>query len=129
MKFDPLNDAIVNIKNHEHKGKTQCTITPKSKLITEVLRVFQENDFIKEFEEIEDNKGGTLKVILNHKINDCGVVKPRYPVKHDEYTDWEKQYLPSRGFGVLVVSTPNGVMSHAQAIKEETGGRLIAYVY
>jgi small subunit ribosomal protein S8 len=57
------------------------------------------------------------------------VVKPRYSVKSDNYEKFEKRYLPAKEFGVLVVSTPKGMMSHNDARKNKLGGRLIAYCY
>ena len=129
MRHDPLNDAIVSIKNHERKGKRQVSVTPSSRLLVEVLKVFQAEGFIDGFDVVDSPHGGDVTIHLTQRINDCGVIKPRYPVKADEYAQWEKQYLPARGFGVIVVTTPHGVMSHVKAEKENIGGRLIGYVY
>jgi len=38
-------------------------------------------------------------------------------------------YLPSRNFGALILSTPEGVMTHREAKKRGTGGILLTYVY
>jgi small subunit ribosomal protein S8 len=129
MMHDLINDAIVNIKNHERLGKSQCVVRPTSKLLIEILRIFQREGYIGEFELMEDKRGGQIRIKLVRKINDCGVIKPRFPVKHDEFPMWEKRYLPARDFGILVVTTPNGVMSHKEAKENMTGGRLLAYVY
>ena len=42
---------------------------------------------------------------------------------------WEKIYLPSRDFGFLIMSTPKGIMTHLDAKENNTGGRLLAYIY
>jgi small subunit ribosomal protein S8 len=42
---------------------------------------------------------------------------------------WEERYLPSRDVGVLIVSTPKGVVSHVDARTAKSGGRLLAYVF
>ncbi|MFB6198338.1 MAG: 30S ribosomal protein S8, partial [Halobacteriaceae archaeon] len=42
---------------------------------------------------------------------------------------WEKQYLPARDYGALVVTTSQGVMSHYEAREQGVGGQVIAYVY
>ena len=42
---------------------------------------------------------------------------------------WEKRFLPSRNLGVVILSTPQGVMDHNQAKEENVGGVLLAYVY
>jgi len=129
MRHDPLNDAIASIKNAERIGDSECVVRPKSKLLVSVLRILQEKGYIGEFEVSEDRRGGSVRVRLVKHINDCGVIKPRFPVKNDEFVKWEKRYLPSRGFGLLVVSTPKGVMSHDEAKEKGFGGRLVAYAY
>jgi len=129
MMHDLINDAIVNIKNHERIGKRECIVKPVSKLLIDILRIFQREGYIGEFELEEDGRGNNIKINLIHRINDCGVIKPRYPVKHNEFTKWEQRFLPARDFGVLIVSTSKGVMSHREAKEKGLGGRLLAYVY
>ena len=63
------------------------------------------------------------------RINKCGSIKPRFPVKVNDFEDWEKKFLPSRNVGILVVSTSKGVIAHKEAGDKNVGGRLIAYVY
>lgn len=129
MLLDPLANALSKIQNHELARKREVDIAPASKLIDEILRIMREEDFIEKFEFIDDGKAGKFKVMLKGKINGCGVIKPRYSTKHDEYEQWEKRYLPAAGFGILVVSTPQGAMTHKKAMELGLGGRLLAYVY
>lgn len=126
---DLLNDAISNIRNSERIGEGVCTVKPASKLLLEVLKVFQKEGYIGEIEVSNQPAGGTIRVTLKKQINDCGVIKPRFAVKNDDFTRWEKRFLPSRDFGVLVMSTPKGVMDHKTAKGNGLGGRLLAYVY
>ncbi|MFH1404362.1 MAG: 30S ribosomal protein S8 [Candidatus Altiarchaeota archaeon] len=129
MKHDPLNDSISMLKQYERLGRSECVLKPTSKILINVLQVFQKAGYINEFEVEDNEQGGYVRVRLIKNINDCGVIKPRFPVKNREFIKWEKRYLPSRGFGVIVVSTPQGVMSHSDAKEKGLGGRLIAYVY
>ncbi len=126
---DIINDTIVNLKNHERKGKSQCTIKPVSKLLIDVLGVFQKEGYIGQFEVSEDKTGGSVRVNLVKRINECGIIKPRYSVSHTEFDTLEKRFLPAKDFGTIVVTTPKGVMSHKDAKKKNLGGKLIAYVY
>ncbi|OYT25948.1 MAG: 50S ribosomal protein L6 [Candidatus Altiarchaeales archaeon ex4484_96] len=77
---DLLNDAIINIKNRERVGKKQCIVKPVSRLLIDILRIFQKEGYIGEFELEEDGRGNNIKIKLIHRINDCGVIKPRYPI-------------------------------------------------
>ena len=129
MLLDPLANALSRVQNCERARKLEVTVNPASKLIGEVLRVIKEGGYVGEFELLEDGKGGKFKIRLLGKINRCGVVKPRHPVGRDEYERWEKRYLPASGFGILVVSTNQGVMAHSEAKARGLGGRLLAYVF
>lgn len=126
---DPVADALCSINNSESVGKREVTINIASKLIGNILRVMQKQGYIGEFEYIDDGRAGKFRVQLLGRINKCGVIKPRFPVKHKNFEEVEKQYLPAQEFGVLIVSTPYGVISHNEAKVQKTGGRLIAYVY
>ena len=79
MRHDTLADVMSAIKNAERIGKKEC-ITPASNLVREVLKVMQEKGYIGTFEFIDDGKSGKFRIELKNKINDCGVIKPRYPV-------------------------------------------------
>jgi len=107
----------------------ECSIKPASKLIGNVLGVMKEGGYIEEFEYIEDGKGGVFKVKLRGRINNCNAIKPRFFVRVREYEKWEKRFLPARDFGMLIVTTSKGVMSHNKAIEAGLGGQLLAFVY
>lgn len=129
MQHDPLADALSAIKNAEHKGKQKCIIKPASKLIGNVLDVMKEEGYIGSYEFRDDHRAGIYEVELIGAINDCGAIKPRFPVKRDEMEKWEKRYLPARDFGVLILTTNRGVMSNKKAKEMGIGGKLLAYVY
>jgi small subunit ribosomal protein S8 len=129
MKKDIINDALVAIKNAEAVGKQEVLVKPTSKLAEGVLKIMQKSGYIGDFEYIDDHKGGSFKINLIHKINKCGAIKPRFAIKKDEYERWEQRYLPARDFGVLIVSTSQGLMTHYDSKQKGVGGRLIAYIY
>jgi len=129
MLNDPLADALSLMKNAEIKGKGTCTVQPSSKLIGGVLNLLKEKGYIGEFERIDDGKAGIFQVKLLGNINNCGVIKPRYPVKRENLEKWESRYLPARDFGILILTTTQGIVTHAEAKKIGIGGKLLAYVY
>ena len=129
MRHDPLNDAMSMLKNAETAGKRGCVISPTSKLIGGVLKVMQEHGYIEDFEFVEDNRAGEFKVKLKGHINNCGVIRPRFAVRKKNMEKYEARYLPAQDFGVLILSTTAGVISHNEARKLGVGGKLLAYVY
>ena len=129
MQHDPLADAMCRIKNAERAGKSECIIQPSSKLIGHVLKVMQENEYINQFEYLEDGKAGMFRVKLNGNINNCGIIKPRFSVKRTDLERFESRFLPAQDFGLLIISTNKGVLTHKGAKQQKLGGRLLVYVY
>jgi small subunit ribosomal protein S8 len=129
MLHDPLADAMSVIKNAEKSGKSECLVKPSSKLIGRVLKVMQDMGYIKGVEHVDDGRGGKFVIQLSGAINDCGVVKPRYSVRNMEFEKWESRFLPAQDFGVLILTTTKGVISHFKAKEIGTGGKLLVYVY
>lgn len=127
--MDPLADALTNMRNNEMQGNSRCTITPASKMIGHVLRTMQKEEYIGEFEFVDDGKAGKFIIELEGNINKCGVIKPRHAVKKDEFEKFEKRYLPSKNFGIMIITTPEGIMTHKEAKERGIGGRLLAYIY
>ena len=129
MQFDPLSDAFVRIYNAELAGHYEVSINPASKLLESMLTIMQSSGYVGEFERIADGRGDAFRVELVGAINRCGVIKPRHSVKRADFDKWESRYLPARDFGLLIVSTNQGVMNHHEAKKERVGGRLLAYIF
>ncbi|MBI4981244.1 30S ribosomal protein S8 [Candidatus Woesearchaeota archaeon] len=129
MFNDPLAAALSKIMNAERVGKREVLIKPASKLLKEVLNILNEHNYLGTFEEIDDEKGGVLKVNILGNVNKCGAIKPRFSTKHNNFEKWEKRYLPAKDFGLLIVSTPLGIMAHNIAKEKKTGGKLLAYCY
>ncbi|MEM2936789.1 MAG: 30S ribosomal protein S8 [Candidatus Bathyarchaeia archaeon] len=127
--MDTLSSGLTTIKNNELRNRRECIISPASKLLGRVLRVMQLNGYIGEFEFVDNGRSGKFRVQLLGRINRCGAVKPRFPVRANEFETWEKSFLPSRDVGIIIVSTPQGVISHREAKEKGIGGRILAFVY
>jgi len=124
-----LANLFTSLQNAELRRKKETIVIPASNLASEVMRVLQKKRYIGEFEFIDDGVSGKLRVQLLGRINKCGAVNPRYPIRAKDYTKWESRYLPAVGVGMLIISTPQGVLSHAEAAEKNIGGRLLGYVY
>ena len=128
-RLNTISDGMCALKNAADGGKSSVIIEPASKLLGAMFRIMQENGYINGFEYIEDGRGGQFRVHLNGKINRCGAISPRYSVRLDELEYWETQFLPGKNFGILILSTSRGVMTHEHARRERVGGELLGYVY
>ena len=129
MQFDPLSDAFTQIFNAEQAGHYEVTVNPASKMLGSMLSIMQSSGYVGEYQKIDDGRGGAYRVELIGAINRCGVIKPRHSVKRAEFDKWESRYLPARDFGLLILTTNQGIMNHYDAKKERVGGRLLAYIF
>ena len=129
MLNDPLANALSVIMNAEARSKRSCTVVPSSKLIKGVLTIMNKYNYIGKFTETETSYGSILNVDLLGSVNKCGAVKPRYTVKNTDFEKYEKKFLPAKDFGFIIISTPQGIMTHIEAKQQSLGGRLLAYFY
>ncbi len=126
---DPLANVLNNITTATRAGKKECIASPVSRVIQDVLQIIKDNMYIGDFEVIKDGRGDIVKINLLGAINKCNVIKPRFSIKKDDYEKYEQRYLPAKNFGILIISTTNGIMTNHEAKKKNIGGRLLAYVY
>ncbi|HUB92597.1 MAG TPA: 30S ribosomal protein S8 [Candidatus Saccharimonadales bacterium] len=126
--MDVLADALNKIKLYEGLGKYECTVG-STKLVKSVLEVMKKHKYIENYEEYKEGKFNKIKISMAKRINYLGVIKPRYAVGVNDYQRYEARYIPSKDFGILIVSTPEGIMTNREARAKKIGGRLMAYVY
>lgn len=128
-----LNDPLANVLSHilieDKKGREQITVRDSSRIIKSVLNLLNKHKYLGEVKEKQSGQGKVLEINLIGTINKTGVIKPRHSVKVSDYKKFEKRYLPAFGFGFLIVSTTSGIMTQEDAVKQNLGGKLIAYVY
>lgn len=129
MLNDPLANVLSNILNASKVGKSSCTSKPSSQIIEKVLQIMQKHKYIGDFEKLENGKGNIIKINLIGNINKCVAIKPRFSVDKENYEKFEKRFLPAKDFGILIISTPKGLMTHYEAKEKNLGGKLIAYIY
>jgi small subunit ribosomal protein S8 len=129
MQHDLLNDALVSLRHADQQGRAHVDLAPSSHLIGEVLRIFREHKYVEEFAFVPSGRGGKYDVTLSRRINSCGVIKPRLAVRSRDLERYEARFLPAQDFGLLVLSTNQGLMTQREAREKKIGGRLVAYVF
>ncbi len=124
---DPLSNVLSQIHNAEQRGKREVITEIDSKIIRRVLDLMNEAGYIGQYEEADETKG--LKVHLTGRLNECNAIKPRFKCSMDDYTKYEQRYLPAQDFGIMLISTNEGILTHQAAKDKGKGGRLISYAY
>lgn len=123
-----LADSMNIIKNAERARKNVVVISPASKILQQVLRIFQKYAYIGEFERYEDGRQGKFKIALLGKINSCaGLIRLNY--KTFQFETLERKLLPAPGFGLIILTTNQGIMTMKEAEEKNIGGHTLCYIY
>ena len=129
VRVSVLADALKTIYNAEKRGKRQVVLRPSSKVIVKFLQAMQQHGYIGEFEIIDDHRSNKIVVELVGRLNKCGVISPRFDVEYGEIEKWVVNLLPSRQFGHILISTTYGIMTHEEARRKKTGGKILGFFY
>ena len=90
---------------------------------------YSSTGYIGEFEVIDDHRANKIVIELTGRLNKCGVISPRFDVAFDEIEKWIVNLLPSRQFGHILLSTTYGIMTHEEARRKKTGGKILGFFY
>ncbi|MFT4312023.1 MAG: 30S ribosomal protein S8 [Candidatus Woesearchaeota archaeon] len=126
---DPLATMLSKIQNAITVGKDELIIKPINKEIQTILQILKEKNYIQDYEKVSDGRGDHIILRNFQMINKTGVIKPRYSFGYEQAVDWEVKYLPAQGFGVIIVTTSQGIMTLDQAKEKSIGGKLMMYCY
>ena len=123
-----LADAMNMLKNAEMAKKKEVVISPASNLLQKVLRIFQQHAYIGEFERYDDGRQGKFKIALLGKINESKALM-RLNYKINQFEALERKLLPAPGFGIIILTTNQGIMTMKEAEEKKIGGNTLCYVY
>ncbi|KAJ2487435.1 40S ribosomal protein S22 [Coemansia aciculifera] len=129
VRVSVLHDCLKTMSNAERQGKRQVMVRPSSKVIIKFLSVMQRHGYIGEFEIVDDHRAGKIVIQLTGRLNKCGVISPRFPIKVTDIEQWVADLLPSRLFGYIVMTTSAGIMDHEEARRRHVGGKILGYFY
>lgn len=132
MSIDRLSNMLSTIKNTSLSGKSSLEVI-YSKECEEVAKVLKERGFLQSVKIFKPEKS-VVKRLHIELIKTEGFISPVEAVRVSKpgrriYRKAEDLGKFRRGFGVMVVSTPKGIMSAEDARKKKLGGEVICQVY
>ncbi|MCU0452383.1 MAG: 30S ribosomal protein S8 [Bacteroidetes bacterium] len=127
---DPISDLLTRIRN-AHKAKHRRVDVPASKMKTAIARVLLDQKYIANYTVLEDQKQGILRINLKYHDGRPVIMGLRRISKPGIriYRGAEAMPRVQGGLGMAVVSTSRGIMTGAQAKKQNVGGEVLAYVW
>ncbi|PKA54739.1 40S ribosomal protein S15a-2 [Apostasia shenzhenica] len=124
-----LNDALRTIVNAERRGKSIANLQPISTVIASFLGVMKTRGYIKDFQVHDPRRVGRITVELLGRVKDCKALTYRQDIKAKDIEEYRIRMLPTRQWGYVVITTPNGVLDHEEAIRQNVGGQVLGYFH
>ncbi len=127
---DPLGDLLTRIRNGQ-RAKKDSVLSPASKLRVRVLDVLQREGYIRGYSEEQMGPAAGVRIELKYFEGQPAIKHVARVSKPGRRVYSGSQGLPRvmNGLGITIVSTPNGVLSDAEAREQNVGGEVLAEVF
>ncbi|MDP2641821.1 MAG: 30S ribosomal protein S8 [bacterium] len=128
--MDPIANMIIALKNAGNAGKSEASV-PYSKLKESIVEVLKKEGFIKDFSK-KSEKGKPVLVVdllLDKRTPKIQGVKRISKPSKRIYKQASEFRAVKSGYGILVVSTPSGIMSGREAKKNKVGGEALFQIW
>jgi hypothetical protein len=128
---DPIADMLTRIRNGNHARHKSVDI-PASNIKKEIAKILLDEGYIKNYDLVEDNKQGIIKIDLKYAQSGERVIsgikrisKPGLRV----YVKCEDVPKVLGGLGIAIISTSKGIITDKVAREKGVGGEVICYIW
>lgn len=128
---DPIADMLTRIRNAQQAGHASVVI-PRSKVKLAIAAVLKSEGFIEGFIDDQTGPQGRIKVFLKYDGDNQGVIRGLLRISKPGRRQYVgKNEIPKvrNGLGVVILTTPRGVITDRQARQAGVGGEVICHVW
>ena len=130
---DPIADFLTRIRNAV-KANHKVVEAPGSKIKQEITKILYEQGYILAYKFDTDERGfSTIKIALKYNAQTkTNAIKDLKRVSRPglrQYASVAEMPKVLNGLGIAIVSTSKGIMTDAQARKENVGGEVMCYIW
>jgi small subunit ribosomal protein S8 len=128
MVTDPVADLIIRLKN-AGKVHKESVLLPYSKLKEAIATVLVAEGYLKSVSKKKTSP--VLEVVLNYHNGESKIKDVERISKSSRrvYRGFEDIHPIKGGFGKTIFSTPKGILTDRQAIKEKVGGEVLFKIW
>lgn len=85
--------------------------------------------YIKNFQVHDPQRVGKITVELQGRVNDCRALTYRQDLKARDIEQYRIRTLPTHQWGYVVITTPDGILDHEEAMSRNVGGQVLGYFH
>ncbi len=127
---DPVSDLLTRIRNASD-ARHETVDVPSSKLKLEITRILKEEGYISNYQLMQDNKQGIIRIQLRYAAGKSPVISSLDRVSRPGCRVYaSKSEIPSvlGGLGVCILSTSQGIYTGKQAQEKGLGGEVLCTI-
>ena len=127
---DPISDFLTRIRNAAKAKKIRVDI-PASKMKISLAEILKKQNFIRDYQVIEDNKQNIISIILRYTDGESAIsgLKRVSTPGLRIYKDTKELPRVLNGLGVAVISTSKGLLTDNDARQQSIGGEVVCYIW
>jgi small subunit ribosomal protein S8 len=128
---DPIADMLTRIRNAA-AVRQDFVMLPASRMKRAIAQVLKDEGFVARFEQTRDKQFPMLKIYLKYTERKESILRGMKRVSKPGCRVYTKQdQIPwvQSGMGTVILSTPRGVVSGAQARRLGVGGEILCEVW
>lgn len=128
---DPIADMLTRIRN-ANMARHEKLELPASTVKKEIADILKREGYVRDFEFIEDNKQGVLRIFLKYGASEEHVITGLKRISKPGLRVYAKATEVPRvlnGLGTAIISTSKGVLSDKEARAQAVGGEVLAYIW
>ena len=128
-RLNTIADGMSALKNAGDTGKSEVIIEPASKLLGAMLGIMQDAGTLPVSSLLRMAAAASSRCISPGGLTNAALSARVFRSSWMRWNTGRSSTCPGKNFGLMILSTSHGVMSHVQARKEGIGGELLGYVY
>jgi small subunit ribosomal protein S8 len=131
MMTDPIADMLTRIRNALRIERTYVDM-PASKVKVGLAEALQREGYVWDHEIIEQKPQNVLRVNLKYGPNGERVIQTIDRVSKPGcrvYSNVRSMPEVRQGMGVVILSTPKGILSNREARKQGVGGEILCRIW
>ena len=128
---DPIADMLTKIRN-ANMAKSEKVDINTSKLKLEITKILKNEGFIKTFKKINQDGKNCIRIFLKYSDDQKPVIHGLHRVStpgRRVYSGYKRMPRVFNGYGIVVVSTSEGIITGKKAVEKKVGGEIICNIW
>jgi small subunit ribosomal protein S8 len=128
---DPIADFLTRIRNASRAKHARVDI-PASRIKGEIAKILREQGYVRDVKFVEDGKQGLLRIYLKYNDDSGPVIEGLQSISKPGRRIYSKKGEIPRvlgGYGLVVLSTSQGILSGHEARQRGVGGEVLCQIW